>query len=390
MENFSKVLFENNTDISSSPVSGSNFVGIEKKHWVKIDGKQYLYKIDGLNNLGFTELFFSHMGQLLDFDCVNVYPATKGNTKGVIVESFITPDVVQVVTLSELINKYDKKNKKDHNVCIYSVEEFLKIEKKLNKDGVYLSPDLLEKFKKMILVDCVLGNTDRHLNNVEFLVYKDINGKNYITLAPMFDNGRILSRESEFKYKLQGPYVFAHRDTPRLTMHSRQDCYNLAFEIKTDNAIYSIAKEIIRDPELMNLYQRFKRVSIEYELKYVNQKSNYNLSEEEIDFMVKFYKQRIALIDAMLGLIKEDPKIAEKQYTHRPMRFCSVFKFYEKNIEKIEKRMKEMPKPEKMIKLDLEASEEIIIQTQQNIIHKQNVNQIKNQDHNQCDEMELF
>ena len=78
--------------------------GIEQKFWVELEGKDFLYKKDNKRYLGFAELFYSYLGKVLDFNNVNVYPAKDGLvSKGVIVESYITKDVIITYSFDDFI-----------------------------------------------------------------------------------------------------------------------------------------------------------------------------------------------------------------------------------------------------------------------------------------------
>lgn len=338
---FDRNMFSNIIDVTVDPIAGFTCEGVEEKVWIEHNGKEYLYKIDCKNKLGFTELLFSHLGQKVGYDCVNCYPAIRDNTKGVIVESYLTKEIINVISLQDYVNKYDPFYFGNDE---YSLEEIIKQEKKLNKNGLYFAPDFLDKFREMVLVDCILGNIDRHFKNVEFLAYKGEDGKKYITLAPMYDNGRMLSqatfsvRNWNKNYDYKGN-DYACMESQFLTIDLRHKFDLFSANKKNVYTIYSIVKEMERNPKLVQLYEKFKKLDIEKEIRYVDQVSNYNLSEKNIKFMVDYFKERLRLIESMLVQYKTtSPKIKNK-IQKKSTRIFAKSGYYNKNIDEIEKRL---------------------------------------------------
>ena len=337
MRNFNKNMFSSVQDVSTSGKKQAEWVGVEKKYWIEQDGVEYLYKIDDQRDLGFGELFCSHIARLVGFDCVNVYPAVdkEYGTKGVMVQNFFTSEYVASRRLQDYIDQYDKMYMDPYSR--YSIEELLRIEKKMEKDGIYLAPDCVKKLKHMVLADFMLGQIDRHLGNIEMLSYVDKQtGKTYITPAPMFDNGRMLGlAQSEY---LMGAKIESFRAVPAFAISQRQGGPK---EMITECVAYSLLEEMERDPELYAMYQKFKEIDIAKEIQYVCQQTGYTLLPEQIAFMQQYFEARISLIDECVMQKIEDPKQYHKEHTQKPVRF-SIGKPWKKLIEKHEKKIEKL------------------------------------------------
>lgn len=334
MKNFNNNMFTSVQDVSTSGKKKAEKVGVEKKYWIEQNGVDYLYKIDDSRDLGFGELFCSHIARKVGFDCVNVYPAIDKayDTKGVMVQSFLTPEYDMSRRLSDIVEEYDKLYMDPYSR--YSVEEFLRLEKKLAKDKIYFAPDCITKLKQMVLADFMLGQVDRHLGNIEMLFHTDkTTGKTYITPAPMFDNGRMLGLAQTDN--ILGSRIESYRAVPCLVMFARQDGQK---EIVTECAAYSLLEEMERDPALYAMYQKFKELDIAKEIEYVCEQTGYTLAPEQIRFMEQYFETRISMIDECVMQKMEDPKDYHREHTKSPARF-PLRKPWKKLIEKHEKKI---------------------------------------------------
>ena len=91
---------------------------------------------------------------------------------------FITKDT-EFITAHQIINdmkRYD------------SVEDFEEYIKKLEENGII---DAREKVENMYILDFLIMNEDRHLNN--FGIIRDVNTLKWLDVAPIFDNGMALN-----------------------------------------------------------------------------------------------------------------------------------------------------------------------------------------------------
>ena len=154
--------------------------GMLKKAWIIEDGTRYLLKGGYKNEIlqPFNEVLASMICDKLGFNHV---PYTLDVYKDTVVSKcpcFINKD-------TELITDYQIRNdmKKHDNTDDY--EEYIK---KLEENGI---SNAREKIENMYILDFLIMNEDRHLNN--FGIIRDVNTLKWLDVAPIFDNGMALN-----------------------------------------------------------------------------------------------------------------------------------------------------------------------------------------------------
>ena len=154
--------------------------GMLKKAWIIEDGTRYLLKGGYKNEIlqPFNEVLASMICDKLGFNHV---PYTLDVYKDTVVSKcpcFINKD-------TELITAYQIRNdmKKHDNTDDY--EEYIK---KLEENGI---SNAREKIENMYILDFLIMNEDRHLNN--FGIIRDVNTLKWLDVAPIFDNGMALN-----------------------------------------------------------------------------------------------------------------------------------------------------------------------------------------------------
>ena len=154
--------------------------GMLKKAWIIEDGTRYLLKGGYKNEIlqPFNEVLASMICDKLGFNHV---PYTLDVYKDTVVSKcpcFINKD-------TELITAYQIRNdmKKHDNTDDY--EEYIK---KLEENGI---SNAREKVENMYILDFLIMNEDRHLNN--FGIIRDVNTLKWLDVAPIFDNGMALN-----------------------------------------------------------------------------------------------------------------------------------------------------------------------------------------------------
>ncbi len=156
--------------------------GMLKKAWIIDNGIRYLlkggYKEETLQP--FNEVLASEICKRLGFNHVEY---TIDTYKDMVVSKcpcFINKDT-ELITCSQIENtmkRYD--NLEDY-------EEYIK---KLEENGI---ENAREKVENMYILDFLIMNEDRHLNN--FGIIRDVNTLKWIDVAPLFDNGQSLNIE---------------------------------------------------------------------------------------------------------------------------------------------------------------------------------------------------
>ena len=154
--------------------------GMLKKAWIIENGTRYLlkggYKNDTLQP--FNEVLASEICNRLGFDHVEY---TLDTYKDIVVSKcpcFITKDT-ELITCHQIIH-----NMKKHS----NIEDYEEYIKKLEIEGI---KDARIKVENMYILDFLIMNEDRHLNN--FGIIRDVNTLKWLDVAPIFDNGQSLN-----------------------------------------------------------------------------------------------------------------------------------------------------------------------------------------------------
>ena len=154
--------------------------GMLKKAWIIEDGVRYLLKSGYKNDVlqPFNEVIASMICDRLGFFHV---PYTLTTYKDQVVSKcpcFITKD-------TELIKAYEIKNNMKRFDSIEDYEVYIQ---KLEEEGIN---DARTKIENMYILDYLIMNEDRHLNN--FGIIRDVNTLKWLDVAPIFDNGQSLN-----------------------------------------------------------------------------------------------------------------------------------------------------------------------------------------------------
>ena len=151
--------------------------GMLKKSWIIENGKRYLLKGGYKNDImqPFNEVLASRICERLGFNHVTY---TLDIVKEKVVskcECFINKDT-ELVTAYQIMYGIEKnQDSKDY-------EEYIKI---LEDNGI---ENVREKLENMYILDFLVLNEDRHLNN--FGIIRDVNNLKWLDIAPIFDNGQ--------------------------------------------------------------------------------------------------------------------------------------------------------------------------------------------------------
>ena len=156
--------------------------GMLKKAWIIENGIRYLLKGGYKNETlqPFNEVLASEICERLGFNHVEY---TIDTYKDIVVSRcpcFINKD-------TELVTCYQIRNDMKRHDSMEAYEEYIK---KLEDYGI---ENAREKVENMYILDFLIMNEDRHLNN--FGIIRDVNTLKWIDVAPIFDNGQSLNIE---------------------------------------------------------------------------------------------------------------------------------------------------------------------------------------------------
>lgn len=207
-----------NTIISKNGLKTPNNTtdGMLKKAWIIEDKTRYLLKGGYKNELlqPFNEVLASEICARLGFNHVTY---TLDMYKDMVVSKcpcFINKD-------TELVTCYQiEKGITRHN-SVEDYEEYIKI---LENHNI---KDARIKMEDMYILDFLIMNEDRHLNN--FGIIRDVNTLEWVNVAPIFDNGQSLNIDY---YDEEELHIFGEG--------------RLFYEVKSFDDIIKIVKDIKR------------------------------------------------------------------------------------------------------------------------------------------------
>jgi len=179
----------------------------------------------------------------------------------------------EIVTAYNILSKYEEQGFQDY------YNKYLNILKENNV------PKAKEYIEKMFMLDYIVLNEDRHLNN--FGIIRDVTTLQWVSVCPIFDTGRSMNTNVTYTYwdfKLGEVKFFS----PNL----------IPCEVLTDIFTISISKgQIQRLKELVKYYETL-----------LNQYKEYTkLTDEQILKLVKGYLERVYIFENKMdekGLIK--------------------------------------------------------------------------------------
>ena len=154
--------------------------GMLKKSWIIENNRRYLLKGGYKNDIlqPFNEVLASMICERLGFCHVNYSLDVVKNKVVSKCECFIDKNTELVPASQIMYGTIKHQNKEDYN-------EYIKI---LEENGI---ENAREKVENMYILDFLIMNEDRHLNN--FGIIRDVNTLKWLDVAPIFDNGQALN-----------------------------------------------------------------------------------------------------------------------------------------------------------------------------------------------------
>lgn len=169
-------------NIASLRTPNNTTDGMLKKAWIIENGTRYLLKGGYKNETlqPFNEALASEICKRLGFNHVEY---TLDTYKDMVISKCpcftnINTELVTCHQIKENMKRYDNIN---------DYEEYIK---KLDIEGI---KDARIKMENMYILDFIIMNEDRHLNN--FGIIRDVNTLKWLDVAPIFDNGQSLNIE---------------------------------------------------------------------------------------------------------------------------------------------------------------------------------------------------
>jgi len=191
-------------EISDEQVLETEQLGSKSKFWISIGAEdeenkeqEWLFKIPR-ENTGehWAEKVAAEVAELLDIPCADIELAKFRSTRGSCSKSFINqekhPELIHGnEILAGRVLGYDKEKKYGQSDHTYA-----NIRNAIAKMGSDTeSQRALKHFAGYIVLDGLIGNTDRHHENWAFLKWTDKQKQTHQVIAPTFDHASSLGRE---------------------------------------------------------------------------------------------------------------------------------------------------------------------------------------------------
>ena len=154
--------------------------GMLKKTWIIDNGKRYLLKGGYKNDVlqPFNEVLASKICDRLGFNHVTY-------TLDIVKEKVVSKCLCLTNKDTEIIPAYQIMYGEVKNNNIEDYENYIRI---IENNGI---ENAREKIENMFILDFLIMNEDRHLNN--FGVIRDVNTLKWLDICPIFDNGQSLN-----------------------------------------------------------------------------------------------------------------------------------------------------------------------------------------------------
>lgn len=166
----------------SSPISlhapDNTSDGCLKKRWKIINGRRCLIKGGSKPFLQqpFNEVIATNIAKVLGIPHIQYWLMWDGDTPYSVCEDFVTVDT-ELVSAWRIVNTKKKSNSDSY------YRHYVKC---CEEKGL----DVVDSLNKMIVLDYIIGNEDRHMNN--FGIVRDANTLEWIGAADIYDSGTAL------------------------------------------------------------------------------------------------------------------------------------------------------------------------------------------------------
>lgn len=233
-DDIGKALFDDETLDNPNLISPCNSSdGVLKKKWQIINNERYLIK-SGTGTLSqevFNEQIANKVCELLGIIDYTKYDAVFINNKPASVCKCFIDENTELITANDILKHFLP------NYRISQYEHYVKCCERLGYDTV-------EKLDEMIIVDYIIGNTDRHYRN--FGLIRDVNSLEILRAAPIYDSGtslchdipdNLIDIEADIKSK---PFAEYHSEQIKLVSKPEK------FEISKLSSLSECCREILK------------------------------------------------------------------------------------------------------------------------------------------------
>lgn len=194
-------------ELSSSKAFGSYSAGEQYKCWVNINNTAYLVKVNTHSREASKEVSAYRLAKAFGIPCVEykeIAVKLSGiDRKACICRSYLGENENDISVWKALGNRFQVKKNESAKDLFDRVVECLSAKLRIDKIS-------LENYIKIILTfDYIICNTDRHLNNINFIgnngVYRFApiydNGKSFLNTDAILTDSNLIARSNKYKSK---------------------------------------------------------------------------------------------------------------------------------------------------------------------------------------------
>lgn len=206
--------------------------------------KNYFFKCNATENdfADYGEAITSIISNFVGINVAKTHLIDGPNEFGVIVEDFVEKDK-QYISLSSILHSFNQASMRTFNNVIASVKFYC-------EDNDIICDETVERdLKRLILLDFLLLQQDRHGENIQFEISKNSKNDSVLKLAPIFDN--------EFCF------LFAYDENvwENYKKNENEYLYQI-FAFSKEDPTNSLAKEVIKSDDLTNILEKYLEVDI--------------------------------------------------------------------------------------------------------------------------------
>lgn len=172
-----------------------------QKDWIELSDTKILVKTntEGFENDAWSEMISTELAKQAGIECAEYDLVRYKNEKGIISKN-ICKAGEELITVNDLVGTGPTNEEYPDSTDIYYI--FDNLEERLKEDGA--KEEDIDKcmlsLRKQMLFDIYIMETDRHTENISFVLGTDENGNRTTRLSPMYDTEKSLALYDNREY----------------------------------------------------------------------------------------------------------------------------------------------------------------------------------------------
>lgn len=224
-------------------------LGSKPKFWVTLGGERWLFK-EARENTGedWAEKVAAELAFAMRIPVARVELAEYGLRRGCISRSFLSAEAGEALVhgnelLAFHVTGYDRTktfNQSDHTLAnvVSAIQSLL--------DGTPLVGPMLTTLASYMVLDALIGNTDRHHENWGLLIRFDLNAKQFkVGVAPSYDHASSLGREL---LDLRRDELLRTREIERYMSKGRGGIFQSSMDTRGANPLRLVERAAVEYP----------------------------------------------------------------------------------------------------------------------------------------------